>query len=363
MGGYVSPPPDPRFGLPVDRKAEEVYTNIKALTGVPYGEVIPGMQVMSEALGVDCEHCHSASGDRDLEGNPNKDVARQMIRMVRELNQSSFGGRNVISCFTCHRGQVQPSGTLAFGGSPDSPPPTRSLSPESLPATAQIIERFIQAMGGEGLVIRFARSRVETGTVTIISSGDSTHRIRIMSSSPDKRRTDGFSVSHLGNSEQAFGIVTEDQGWMRESNGPVRLMFGWRRDAAQLEDIFNLPRRLRQMQEQLRVSRSEFVNGRRAIVLSGSTEHLPLFEYSFDEQSGLLVRLEYFVDSVVGRMPSRIDYSDYRGVAASGKVPFHWEVTLVRGVRVAYQLDSVQPNVPLRFEAFELPNPPPSLYR
>ena len=45
------------------------------------------------------------------------------------------------------------------------------------------------------------------------------------------------------------------------------------------------------------------------------------------------------------------------------RVPFHWGVALVRGVRVAYQLTNVKHNVAVAAARFALPDPPPSLYR
>ena len=342
--------------------AEQVYANITALNGVPYGEVIPGMQVMSEALGVECEHCHSASGDRDVEGNPNKDIARDMIRMVRDLNQRSFGGRNVISCFTCHRGSAAPVAAINLDRTGERTPEVVSPSvQDALPSLRQVLDKYVNALGSSGAVQKNT-SRVEEGSLTILSNRNQVVAVHGFSQAPDQRLTKGFTVSHLGNSAQAFGVVNGAQGWMRESNGPVRLMFGWRRDAAQLEDLLNLPRRVEQLLRDLLVNRRENVNGRDAIVLAGRTEFLPLVELSFDAATGLLLRTMYYVDSTAGRMPSRIDYSDYRDVDGV-KVPFHWDVTLVRGVRVAYQLNRVRQNVAVDAAQFALPNPPPALYR
>jgi len=362
--GYPSSSVDPGVGLPANKLAEEVYANIRALNGVPYGEVIPGMQVMSEALGVDCEHCHSESGDRDVEGNPNKDIARDMIRMVRDLNQRSFGGRNVISCYTCHRGSIQPTAVPALAANMGLKPSENASAPPIrgfLPSAGEVIDKYISAIGSADLM-KTNSSRVEIGTLTIRSAGDQKIPIEIVSLTPDKRYTKGFSVSHLGNSAQAMGVVNGNLGWMRESNGPVRLMFGWRRDAAQLEDLLNLPQRIGTLLREVRVARREEVGGSECIVLTGRTDFLPLVELFFDDRSGLLSRTMYYVDSTVGRMPSRIDYSDYH-IAGGLKVPFHWDVTLVRGVRVSYQLSSVKQNVAPDAAAFALPNPPPKLYR
>ena len=44
----------------------------------------------------------------------------------------------------------------------------------------------------------------------------------------------------------------------------------------------------------------------------------------FDKESGLLVRHVRYADTIIGRVPIQVDYSDYRDVAPAGvKLPFH----------------------------------------
>jgi tetratricopeptide (TPR) repeat protein len=73
-------------------------------------DIMPLMQEIVQALGVQCEYCHSAprgSGQPE----PKKDIARQMIAMTRELNtrvQTATGKPAAefvqVKCVTCHRG-------------------------------------------------------------------------------------------------------------------------------------------------------------------------------------------------------------------------------------------------------------------
>ena len=50
----------------------------------------------------------------------------------------------------------------------------------------------------------------------------------------------------------------------------------------------------------------------------------------FDKETGLLVRLVRFSNSPVGRVVTRVDYSDYREVSGV-KMPFKWTVTWLDG--------------------------------
>ena len=35
-------------------------------------------------------------------------MARKMILMVRMINQTQFGGKRMVTCYTCHRGDASP---------------------------------------------------------------------------------------------------------------------------------------------------------------------------------------------------------------------------------------------------------------
>ena len=79
------------------------------------------MLTFSAALDVTCSHCHVGSEDVPLQerdfasdANPNKDIARNMIRMLRQLNTETLP--NVagltdprVTCYTCHRGAREPA--------------------------------------------------------------------------------------------------------------------------------------------------------------------------------------------------------------------------------------------------------------
>jgi tetratricopeptide (TPR) repeat protein len=76
----------------------------------PPANIMPLMQEIVQALGVQCEYCHSAPRGSGLQ-EPKKDIARQMIAMTRDLNTRvpSATGKPAaesvqVKCVTCHRG-------------------------------------------------------------------------------------------------------------------------------------------------------------------------------------------------------------------------------------------------------------------
>ena len=76
----------------------------------PPQNIMPLMQEIVQALGVQCEYCHSAARGSELP-EPKKDIARQMIAMTRDLNTRIQTATNKpaaeavqVRCVTCHRG-------------------------------------------------------------------------------------------------------------------------------------------------------------------------------------------------------------------------------------------------------------------
>ena len=86
------------------------------------------MKNVAQALGVRCTHCHVNNGDPNnfadfdfpSDENSHKGIAREMIRMVRAINQellpppmhADAEGMQV-TCFTCHRGSTMPATAAA----------------------------------------------------------------------------------------------------------------------------------------------------------------------------------------------------------------------------------------------------------
>ena len=124
-GGAPQPPPQNLQVLPKD---------------MPRAQVVTIMQSINAALGVTCNHCHVFNGPgdpmNDFAGDtkPTKNVARAMMRMVREINPSvqksvpSKAADQVaaVNCATCHRGAAIP---VVAPGSPGAPPPPRGAGP------------------------------------------------------------------------------------------------------------------------------------------------------------------------------------------------------------------------------------------
>ncbi len=79
--------------------------------------------------------------------------------------------------------------------------------------------------------------------------------------------------------------------------------------------------------------------------------------FYFDKENGLLLRMVRYAKSAMGRVPTQIDWSDYRQVAGGVKMPYKFVFGWVSG-REGYTLTEVTPNAPVPESRFARPTPP-----
>jgi hypothetical protein len=82
-------------------------TNLKVLKVTTGAEVAQVMRTFTAGLGVQCDHCHVGDNFAS-DGNPNKETARRMLRMVQRINEEFPDRKMRVSCYTCHRGETVP---------------------------------------------------------------------------------------------------------------------------------------------------------------------------------------------------------------------------------------------------------------
>lgn len=103
--------------------AEEVFKNIKILTGAPAGSLLKIMQMgYSRSLGTSCAHCH-VPGQWEKDDKKPKQIARDMSKMAHTIifdllrNIDGIKDRDpLVNCTTCHRGQLKPALNLDSEG-------------------------------------------------------------------------------------------------------------------------------------------------------------------------------------------------------------------------------------------------------
>ncbi len=341
--------------------AEQYFKNVQLLRGIPVDEFMDTMGMFAAATGMNCTDCHvsEAGGNwaKYADDNDYKRRTRMMIVMMNTLNASSFGGARKVTCFTCHRGlrspAVIPSLDLQYSEPPPVDPDEVSENFAGGPTADQVLDKYLAALGGAQRVAAVT-SITAKGTYKAYDDFEM-FPLDFYAKAPNQRAT----VQH-----SAYGdIVTVYDGknaWQSAPSDvrpyPVVQLSGGNLEGAGVDAVLTFPGRIKQSFTNWRVGPPSEVNGQDVQILQATTPSGFLVKFYFDTKTGLLVRTVRYSDSPVGRVPTRVDYSDYRTVSGI-KVPFKWTSTWTDG-RNVYQLSSVQVNSAVDAGRFAKPAPP-----
>ena len=339
---------------------DDLYTSVQILKGIPVDTFLDAMGMFASSLGTDCTYCHvkAAALDRTqfATATPLIQRARQMIVMMRTLNQTYFRGEPRVTCFTCHRGAFAPvtAPSLALQyGTPDEDPNVMDFVPETRVTVDQVFDRYIAALGGAERLAGMT-SFVAKGTYAGYDTGFEEFPVEVFAKAPAQRT---WIVSTIdGPSPRVFD---GRNGWRAgpDAPAPVVPLTAGNLDLARMEAIVAFPAGIKQAFDKWEVG-ATFIDDREVQLVQGTRAgQLPLNLY-FDAESGLLVRMVRWNLTPVGPVPIQVNYTDYRDVAGV-KTPFSWTFTQTH-MEMTIQLSEVQPNVPVDAARFARPVPEPS---
>jgi photosynthetic reaction center cytochrome c subunit len=331
--------------------SDEAFKNVQLLKGIPVDEFMGAMGLFSAATSMCCLECHAPDWAFDT---PRKITTRKMIQMVNTINQTNFSGRKVVSCWTCHRQsdrpQVTPTLDVVYGEPIYWAPDDLFQQAPGAPAPDKVFEKYIQAVGGADRLAKLT-SFVGKGSATLFGGGFKS-AVELYVKAPNQRAL--IIHQELGNKTMAFD---GHNGWLASAVTPVPVMdlTGGELDGARLDAELSIPGRIKQALTQWRAALPREIAGRTVNVLQGTgTGGLTATLY-FDVESGLLTRVVRYANSAMGRVPTQIDFDDYREVAGV-KLPFKWAFAWVSG-RDVVELSDVQPNVAIDAAKFAKPAP------
>jgi photosynthetic reaction center cytochrome c subunit len=332
--------------------AEEQFKNIQALKGMPADRLIPSMQFISASLGVECDFCH-VHEKMDSDDKKPKKIARQMITMMFDIDKNNFEGRLEVTCYTCHRGTAKPVSIPAIKDEEMAGPGAPGKKPAetaALPSPEELLDKYLAAVGGAAAVEKIS-SRVQKGQV--IAFGAQSFPAEVYSKAPGKR----VSVMHLtdGDSVTAFD---GQRGWLSVPGRPAHMMSATENESARLDADLYFPVHVKTLYSKFRVEGGEKIDGHDTYLVEGREEGHPPLRLYFDVQTGLLLRMMRYAQSLLGSNPTQIDYADYHEVDGL-KVPFRWTVSRP-GNRFTIQVEEIKQNVPVDDAKFTAPRPPPS---
>ncbi|HYM60629.1 MAG TPA: c-type cytochrome [Thermoanaerobaculia bacterium] len=293
--------------------------NVQLLTGLSALELQRTMNMVRASLGVHCDFCHVFKDDKwdfASDDKQSKREAREMIRMVIDLNHASFHDHPTVSCFTCHRGAIRPVALVPLP-TPAPPFPTPVPARVEPPKAPDILAKYVAAVGGDAALARAktVRSYTLTGTVTGFAG-------KALPFAVERRLPDSVRIEVTDEDGKFMQGFDGTRGWMHDAKGT--------RDLAppQIERLREIMDALDSMvhpvtgTEGYRARRNkEKINERDTIVLDRNVDTHHHESLYFDAESGLLVRKVVLTDRSIGRVPEQTDFEDYRD-AGGIKLPF-----------------------------------------
>jgi photosynthetic reaction center cytochrome c subunit len=340
--------------------AEDVFTNVQVLKGIPVNQFMETMGFFSAALGYNCTNCH---GDEVLgnwakyaDDTPVKRTARRMVEVANTINKTLFGGREAVTCYTCHRGsptpKVVPSLLEQYSEPPADDPDEVEISRRApaTPTADDIVNRYIQVLGGAQRLAALT-SFVGKGNYDGFDSYHGKVAVDVYAKNTGQRTV----IVHTQNGESVTAYDGRN-AWIMGPDKPVsvlQLVPGGDMDGVKLDADLAFPGGLKQALTGLRVGFPTTTIDDHEVQVVQATAGGSRVKLFFDKQTGLLTRVVRYSKTIVGPVPTQIDYSDYREVAGV-KMPFQWRLTWTDGQSM-YSLNEVQPNVAIDPAKFARP--------
>jgi hypothetical protein len=342
-------PPESREDLP----AEQVFKNIQAFKGMRAGDLQGAMSFIASSLNVDCDHCHVQDFSKD--DRKEKLRAREMIRMVRQINEESFQGKNTVNCFTCHQGHAMPIALAPIVPPPPRVPKAEAVAAEKpvsppLPSVAEVLDHYVQALGGQAALDGVKSRIIKT---TRLNGGNPESITMMYQKGPGKvllaRESDSYSLWVGFDGTRAWAQDSLKSCW--------GLLNTPQRNAILRDSEIYQGSRIKNQYSNVRVTRTEKIDEENTYVVSGMSPEGTSEDFYFDVQTGLLLRRHIEEQTIFGGFQMRADFEDYREIGGV-QTPFvvRWSSPGgAWGTRTSFKVLEVLQNQPIHDERFEGP--------
>jgi hypothetical protein len=336
-----------------------VFKNVQVLRGSTVQEFLGAMGAYSTALGMSCEDCHNAD-DRNWDGfaaeNPRKQMARMMTIMMQNINRQNFGGRQLVTCYSCHRGDSRPKPTVTmdevYGGFPPNNPADIIAQEPGAPTPDSVLDKYIAAVGGAQ---RAAALKSWTAKGNRLGYGPEGFPVpvEVYAAAPARHAI----IIHTMSGDASY--VTDGQSaWYAAPYRPVPVLplAGEDFDGPHVDAMLAFPSEIKNVAMKWRVGRPRTIGDKDTVHVQGTTQNGVTVSLFFDPDTNLLTRQIRFVESPVGRIPTEVNYSDYKEVAGV-KLPHKISILNING-REDLELTEIQANAQVPASRFARPAPP-----
>lgn len=337
--------------------AGEVFKNVPALKDIPADDFMGTMGFISNALSMNCTSCHVGEGGGGWgpyasDDKPRKVTARRMITMVNNINRQNFQGRQVVTCISCHNGNIRPKtyvNLAPYYGVDQTDEEGAIAKAPGAPTAEQVIDKFVAAVGGAqkiGALTSFAAK------ATYVAYGEL-----------DEIPSDVYvkpgmftSIIHtpVGDLTQAYDGRA---GWSAQPDAfsplGVRQVVTTELEGYKLDAELMLPVRFKQLLTKWTGATPTALGDKDIWVIEGTMPSGLAARFYFDQKTGLLARSVRYAQTALGLNPTMVDYDDYRDVNGV-KIPHKRTVRWQSG-QGTYTLTAVQANAAIDAAKFGKP--------
>jgi hypothetical protein len=280
-----------------------------------------------------------------------------MIAMVNAINKTHFGGARVVTCNTCHNGGIRPEpvpSLLKQYSLPIEDPNTVEIVDGATgPSPTDILNKYVTALGGAERLGRLT-SFVGKGTYQGYDTYDQPVPYEVFAKASSQRTV----IVHTQNGDNTT-VFDGRSGWVAAVDKPVPLLplsSGGELDGAELDAHLAFPASIAMALSGWRAGfPMTSIDDKNVHIIQGTGGSGARIKLFFEDGSGLLVRVVRYGMTVIGTVPTQIDYDDYREVLGV-KMPFKTTVTWTSG-QGTIKLSDVQPNVAIDPARFSMPAP------
>ena len=306
-----------------DKPVEQVRKNIQVLKGLPDSQLFLVMNFVGDSLGVSCEHCHVKGEKNPQTGEDTwlwekddkkpKQIGREMMRMVLELNQDKFKREAAVTCFTCHRGSTRPERMVPLPPRDFFKEALQILQPPKrvLPTAQEVVDKYVSAVGvkqpaaASPIVMKGSfEGRGSSGIVEIIFKQPNKCVIKQTTAAQGLITRGANGTTAWAQTGTTVTVLTGDR--LTRSLASIALY-----NPIQIPDSLN-------QATVTGIARIEDRDAYALVMQNSSTESTQMF---FDVESGLLLRRINVTNTMLGPLNTQWDFSDYRDVNGL-KLPF-----------------------------------------
>ena len=342
------------------KKAGEAFKNVttSTLKELSVDDFVASMGLISANLGLDCADCHPNAGTDKADfviDTPRKITTRRMVEMVATINRTTFAGVQRVTCWTCHHGRITPATTISLDAWYDVPNielDDTVRQEQGQPTADQVLDKYVAALGGAQR-LSSVTSFVATGSAIGYGELGGNAEFTLFAKSPNQR---AILISYKDTQRPSSSWTFDGRsGWIKTPRGLLGEyeLIGSELDGARFEAQLAFPGQLKQVLSNWRGAATRSLGDRDFVVVQGTGPRGFLATLYFDPKTSLLSRLVRYGPSPIGRMPTQIDYADYREVGGV-RFPFEYKFTWLDG-RYTAKLSKIETNVAIDATKFGRP--------